>query len=351
MANDDENKTSDTGAQAATNAGMEEILRKLTEMTTGMTSISDAVTQQGAQIAALQAQSQNQQGGSPGTTASQPVPQPASLTGQQAQHIKRLDVKLTEFNGEKVHRWFAETERALAAANITTSTDKVVAITRYIPDSIREVKQSIFDTNDYAQVKQAIIKASEKSGEERYRAFQAVQMGDRKPEDFLAELFSHAPTDPQEFQDWILKNRFLSGLPTDLAQHMQSYDFTLAAGRHAESMESYVRRVNDLYNMGKRRSATVGSVDNADDDEATINTIMNRMGRDKFRQRFGGVPNKGAPGGQRKRSGSGTRAGSWTDKLCRTHKTHGEKAYTCAKTDTCPMAKVLAPKPEQKSKK
>ena len=343
--------TPDTGAPNE-GATLDKVMELLMGLQTTVAGFQGTLTQQGTQIATLQAQSQSPPAGGPAALTSPVNPSPIVPPGQQVPQLRRVEVKLTEFNADKVDRWFAETERALAAANVTVSTDKVAAIQRYIPDHIREVKQSIFRTNDYEQVKQAVIKAVEKSGEERYRAFQAVQMGDRKPEDFLAELLSHSPTDAQEFQDWIVKNRFLSGLPSDLAQHMQSYDFTLAAGRHADSVETYVRRVNDLYYLGKR-GATVGSVDNADDDEAAVNAVMNRMGKDKFYQKFGGGPTKGASVRQQgdRRSGSGTRAGSWTDKLCRIHKTHGEKAYSCAKTDTCPMAKVLAPKPEQKNKK
>ena len=281
-------------------------------------------------------------------TSGQVVQPPAATTGQQATPFRRVEVKLTEFNSLRVDRWFEETERALTAANITASTDKVVAIQKYIPDHIREVKQSIFNTNDYEQVKQAVIKAVEKSEEERYRAYHAVQMGDRKPGDFFAEILSHAPMDAQKFQDMMVKHRFLSGIPADLALHMQSYDFTLAAGRHAASVESYVRRVDDLYNLSKKRSVAVNSVDNADDDEAAIDAIMNRMGKDKFQQKFqqkfGGGPNKGASG--KKRGDS-----RYADRLCQTHKVHGEKAYSCLKTDTCPMATVITPKPEQKSKK
>ena len=76
-----------------------------------------------------------------------------------------------------------------------------------------------------------------------------------------------------------------------------------------------------------------------------------KIGKEKFHQKFGGGPNKGASSRQRKRSGSGTRVGNWTDKLCHNHKTHGDKAYSCTKTDTCPMAKTLAPKPEHTKKK
>ena len=143
----------------------------------------------------------------------------------------------------------------------------------------------------------------------------------------------------------------MSGLPADLAQLLQNDVFTLKDGWHAEGVEKYVQRVDELINLGKKRNAAVGSVDNADADEAAVNAIINRMGKEKFQQKFGGGPNKGVSSRQRRRSGSGTRTGNWADKLCHTHKTHGDKAYSCAKTDTCPMAKTLAPKPEHKKKK
>ena len=345
MANGDDNTSPDTGANAENQS------QKMDKMMELLTGLATKVTNMEGTMTTLQA---SQQAGAPAVVAvqsSSASPPPVAPSGPQATQFRRLDVKLTEFNRENVDRWFEETERALVAANITDSTHKVVAVQKYIPDDIRETKRSIFNTGNYDAVKQAVIKAVEKSDEEKYRAYHAVQCGDRKPTAFLADILNQVPLDAQQFQDLMVKNRFLSGLPVDLRQLMQNDTFTLASGRHAESVESYGRRVDALYNLGKKHSAAVGSVDNADDDEATVNAIMNRMGKEKFHQRFGGGPNKGAPGRQRRRSGSGTRTGSWTDKLCQIHKNHGDKAYNCAKSDTCPMAKVLAPKPEQKSKK
>ena len=339
----DGDKTPDEGAVAKSQSEkIDEVLKQMVGLATKVTSMEGAIT-------TLQAASQ--QASAAALQTSSTVQSPVVPSGPQTTQFRRLDVKLTEFNAENVDRWFEETERALAAANVTDSIHKEVAVQKYVPDSIRETKRSIFNTGDYNAVKQAVIKAVEKSDEERYRAYHAVQMGDRKPTAFLADILNQVPLDAQQFQDLMVKNRFLSGLPVDLRQHLQNDTFTLAAGRHAESVESYGRRVDDLYSLGKTRNAAVGSIDNADDDEATVNAIMNRMGKEKFHQKFGGNPSKGAPGRQRRRSGSGTRVGSWTDKLCQIHKNHGEKAYSCAKTDTCPMAKVLAPKPEQKNKK
>ena len=318
---------------------LDQLLKAVQGLTTQVTSMQGELT-------TLQGQVANTRPGTPPPQAAAVQP----LTGAQAP-IRKLDVKLTEFDREKPDLWFEDTERALAAANITDSTEKVVIINRYIPAEVRSAKRNVFRTNDYAQVKAAIIKAVARSGEEKYRAFQNAQRGDRTAAEFIAELHSLVPENLQQFQDFIMKHRFLSGLPADLAQLLQNDVFTLAGGWHAEGVEKYVQRVDELINLGKRRSAAVGSVDSADDDVATVNAIMNRMGKDKFHQKFGGGPNKGAPGRQRRRSGSGTRTGSWTDKLCQTHKKHGDKAYNCAQSDTCPMAKVLAPKPEQKSKK
>ena len=311
--------------------------------------LSTRVENMQGELTALQGQVANRNPGLPPPTG-QPSPTVQPQTGAPAP-IRKLDIKLTEFDKEKPDLWFEDTERALAAANITDSTEKVVIINRYIPAHVREAKRNVFRTNDYAQVKAAIVKAVARSGEEKHRAFQNVQMGDRKAAEYIAELQSLVPEDPQQFQDYIMKHRFLSGLPADLAQLLQGDTFTLADGWHAESVEKYVQKVDELINLGKKRNATVGSVENADEDEAAVNAIMKRMGKEKFYQKFGGGPTKGTSSQQRKRSGSGTRAGNWTDRLCHIHKTHGDKAYNCAKTDTCPMAKTLAPKPEHSKKK
>ena len=78
-----------------------------------------------------------------------PVIQPqVAATGPQATQIRRLGVKLTEFNTEKAEMWFEETERALVAANITESTQKVVVIQKYIPEQIHTAKRNIFQTKN-----------------------------------------------------------------------------------------------------------------------------------------------------------------------------------------------------------
>ena len=353
MANGD-NDTPDQGA-----VDQAQKLDQMMQMMAGMKTSLEGMDAMGAKIEALEKritelQTQPAAIGAAAPKTTPVLQSPVVPPVPQATQFRRLDVKLTDFNAEKVDRWFKETERALAAANVTDSTHKVAVIQKYIPDHIRDTKQDIFATENYDDVKQAVIKAVQKSDEERYRAYMAVQMGDRKPSESFAEQLSHVPTDAQEFQDFIMKQRFLASIPAELAQHLQGNTFTMTAGRHAASVENYMRRVDELYslgNQGKKRSVAVNSVDDADDDEATVNAIMNRMGKEKFHQKFGGGPNKGATGRQLRRSGSGTRVGNWTDKLCHTHKTHGEKAYSCAKTDTCPMAKILAPKPEQNKKK
>ena len=342
-------------AAAAQTERMDQMMQMLTGMKTSLEGVDAMAAKVDAlekRIAEIQTQPASAIAAAPGRQS--PVQPPVLPTGPQTTQFRRLDVKLTEFNAEKVDRWFKETDRALAAANVTDSTHKVAIIQKYIPDHIRDTKQDIFATERYDDVKQAVIKAVQKSDEERYKAYMTAQLGDRKPSEGLAEQLSHVPMDAQDFQDFIVKQRFLASIPAELAQHLQGHTFTLRDGQHAASVENYVRRVDELFSLGnlsKKRNAMVGSVEDADDDEATVNAIMNRMGKEKFRQKFGGSPNKGASSQQRRRSGSGTRVGNWADKLCYMHKNHGDKAYHCAKTDTCPMAKTLAPKPEQTKKK
>merc|ERR1711974_135029 len=81
-------------------------------------------------------------------------------------------------------------------------------------------------------------------------------------------------------------------------------------------------------------------------DSTEILETMTRMGSGKS-QTNGGGPNKEASGKQHgdRHSGSGTHVGGW--RLCKNHRTHGTNTYNCAKTETCPMATKLVPKPEQ----
>ena len=255
--------------------------------------------------------------------------------------IRKLDVKLTEFRTDAADQWFEETERALGVAGVVEDREKIVVIQKYIPENIREAKRSLFNGGSYQTVKDAVIKAVEKTEEEKFKAFLAMQLGDRKPSEAWADLTKLMPTNAQDFQDLVMKQKFLAMVGTDLRQHLTEDTLTLAGGLHTEQIERYVQKVDKLFGS-KKPKATVNSVKKeADSKEAGVSEVRN--GRDSGKSQQKG-------NGRRKdsRSSSRKRDNGWSEQMCRIHRRFGNKAWSCDKPDACPLAKLIAKKPEKK---
>ena len=255
--------------------------------------------------------------------------------------IRKIEVRLTEFRRDAPEQWFEETERALGVANVTDDVEKIVCIQKYIPENIREAKRSLFNAGNYQAVKDAVIKAVEKTEEEKFKAFLAMQLGDRKPSEAWADLTKLMPTNAQDFQDLVMKQKFLAMVGTDLRQHLTEDTLTLAGGLHTEQIERYVQKVDKLFGS-KKPKATVNCVKKeADSKEAGVSEVRN--GRDSGKSQQKG-------NGRRKdsRSSSRKRDNDWSEQMCRIHRRFGNKAWSCDKPDACPLAKLIAKKPEKK---
>ena len=256
--------------------------------------------------------------------------------------IRKLEVKLTNFRADAAEQWFEETERALGAANVISDVEKIVCIQRYIPENVREAKRSLFSGRNYQAVRDAVIKAVEKTEEEKFKAFLAIQLGDRKPSEAWAELTKLMPVDAQEFQDLVMKQKFLAMVGTDLAQHLTDDTLTLARGLDTEDIERYVQKVDKLYASKKPRAAVHSVKKDTDSKETEVSEIKNKRESEK---------QKGNGRRRDNRSGSSKRRGNYRDRMCKLHDRFGEKAYSCDKPDECPMAKLTTKRPEKPEKK
>ena len=256
--------------------------------------------------------------------------------------VRKLEVKLTEFRVDAADQWFEETERALATARVTDDVEKIVCIQRYIPERVREAKRSLFSGRDYQAVKDAVIKAVEKTEEEKFKAFLAVQLGDRKPSEAWAELTKIMPVDAQEFQDLVMKQKFLAIVGTDLAQHLTDDTLTLASGLDTEEIEKYVQKVDKLYANKKPRAAVHSVKKDTDGKETEVSEVKSKREVEK---------QKGNRRRRDNRSDSNKRRGNYRDRMCKLHDRFGEKAYSCDKPDECPMAKLTTKRPEKPEKK
>ena len=258
--------------------------------------------------------------------------------------IRKLEVKLTEFRVDAAEQWFEETERALEVARVTDDVEKIVCIQRYIPEKVREAKRSLFSGSDYQAVKGAVIKAVEKTEDEKFKAFLAMQLGDRKPTEAWAELTKLMPVDAQEFQDLVMKQKFLAMVGTDLTQHLTDDTLTLANGLDTVEIERYLQKVDKLYASKKPRAAVHSVKKETDSKETEVNEVRNGRDQDKS----GKSQQKNNRRRRDNRSSSGKRKEDWRDRMCKLHDRFGDKAYSCDKPDTCPMVKSTTEKPEKK---
>ena len=254
--------------------------------------------------------------------------------------IRKLDVKLTEFRADAADQWFEETERALRVAKVTDGEDKIVVIQKYIPENIREAQRSLFNAGDYQAVKDAVIKAVEKTEREKYKAFQGMQKGDRKPSEAWADLTKLMPERAQDFQDLMMKQKFLEMVGTDLEQHLTDDKLTLANGLHTDEIEKYMQKVDKLYGSKEKTKTGVNSLEKESSSKETeVGEIRSKRESEKQKANRRRRDN---------RSGSGKRGGNWRDRVCKIHDRFAEKAYSCDKPDTCPMAKSTTKKSEKK---
>ena len=267
------------------------------------------------------------------------TPPASGMTGPPP--VRKLEVRLTEFRRDAAEQWFEETERALRVANVTDDVEKIVCIQKYVPENIREAKRSLFNGGSYQAVKDAVIKAVEKTEEEKFKAFLAMQLGDRKPSEAWADLTKLMPENAQDFQDLVMKQKFLAMVGTDLAQHLTDDKLTLASGLHTEEIEKYVQKVDKLFGSKKPRAAVNSVKKEADSKEAGVSEVRN--GRDS-----GKSQQKGNRRRKDSRSSSRKRDNGWSEQMCRIHRRFGNKAWSCDKPDACPLAKLIAKKPEKK---
>ena len=109
-------------------------------------------------------------------------------------------------------------------------------------ENIREAKRSLFNGGDYRAVKDAVIKAVEKTEKEKFKAYQEMQLGDRKPSESWADLIKLIPQGAQDFQDLMMKQKFLSMVGTDVVHLMTNDTLALANGLYTVEIEEYMKR-------------------------------------------------------------------------------------------------------------
>ena len=188
-----------------------------------------------------------------------------------------------------------------------------------------------------------MIKAVEKTGKEKFKAFQEMQLGDGKPSEFWAEMTKVMPRGAQDFQDLMMKQKFLSVVGPDVAHLMTNDTLTLANGLDTVEIEEYMQKVDDLYASSRKPKATVNSLEKeVSSKEAGVNEIKGKRESEK---------QKGNRRSRDNRSNSSKRRGNYKDRMCKLHDRFGEKAYSCDKPEACPMAKLTAKKPEKPEKK
>lgn len=129
--------------------------------------------------------------------------------------IARVAVKIPDFISSDPELWFAMVEGSFASAGVTVDSTKFGYVVGALPPKYAiEVKDIIMtppSDSKYAKIKQELIRRLSASQEEKTRQLlERVEIGDRKPSQFLRHLQSLADSSVPET---LLKTLWMGRLP------------------------------------------------------------------------------------------------------------------------------------------
>ncbi|XP_050066614.1 uncharacterized protein LOC126555777 [Aphis gossypii] len=132
--------------------------------------------------------------------------------------VARVAVKIPEFISSDPELWFAMVEGSFASAGIKIDSTKFGYVVGALPPKYAvEVKDIIMappSENRYVKIKQELVKRLSASQEEKTRQLlERVEMGDRKPSQFLRHLQSLADT---SIPETLLKTLWMGRLPKSI---------------------------------------------------------------------------------------------------------------------------------------
>jgi hypothetical protein len=166
--------------------------------------------------------------------------------------ISRVAVRLPPFWAERPAVWFAQAEAQFTLAGINSERTKFYYIisqldNRYATE-VEDIITSPPEKNSYITLKAELVTRLSPSREQRIHQLLTLEMGDRKPSQFLRHLRSLAPDAPDDF----LRSIWSSRLPTNVQ--------AILAGQHEDSLDTTARSTDRILQVASHSAlASVGS--------------------------------------------------------------------------------------------
>jgi hypothetical protein len=143
-------------------------------------------------------------------------------------------VRLPPFWAERPAVWFAQAEAQFFLADISSETTKFYHVVSQLDQRYAAELEDVFpsppERDPYTTLRAELIRRLSPSIEQRIRQFLTLEMGDRKPSQFLRHLRSLAPDVPEDFLHTIWSSRLPQNIQAILAgQHVGNLDATASS--------------------------------------------------------------------------------------------------------------------------
>ncbi len=237
------------------------------------------------------------------------------------QNVNAVSIPITPFWEKDPKAWFSQFEAILHIRGISSDTTRYFYALSALPLHVIHELGDILNSpqeKSYSQLKEAVIKRVGLSDQQKIRRLLSdVQLGDRKPSQFLQELRSLA--DASFTDDTFLKEMWLHRLPLSI-QSILKVAIDVPLSKLAEMADG----IWETQSLGVAQISPVTPYDDLRAQIATLSKQMERMARPSQAR----SANRRQTGGSRNRSSSRKRK---YDGVCWYHFTYKAKALKCHK--------------------
>jgi hypothetical protein len=164
--------------------------------------------------------------------------------------VSRVTVRLPTFWAERPAVWFAQAEAQFLAgisSEMTKFYHVISQLDQRYATELEDVITSLPERDPYTTLRTELMRQLSPSREQCIRQFLALEMGDRKPPQFLRHLRSLAPDAPDDF----LRSIWSSRLPPNMQ--------AILAGQHEGSLDATARSTDRISEVASQPGlASVG---------------------------------------------------------------------------------------------
>jgi hypothetical protein len=146
--------------------------------------------------------------------------------------VSRVAVRLPPFWAERPAVWFAQAEAQFFLAGVNSETTKFFYVISQLDHRYAAEVEDIItfppERDPYTTLRAELVRRLSPSREQRIRQLLTLEMGDRKPSQFLRHLRALAPDVPEDFPYTIWSSRLPPNIQTILSGQ-QEYSLDAAA--------------------------------------------------------------------------------------------------------------------------